>query len=138
MTPGVENQPAKAPQGLSRLGRALRYSFAGFRHALRNEAALREEIVLFVLLAPASLFFPVSRVEHLLLVASMLIVILVEFLNSAIEAAIDRISTERHALSGQAKDMGSAAVLVSLVLWALVWGVILVPVLRSWLSRSPA
>lgn len=112
---------------IRRLVDACRYSHAGFRHAIRNEAAIREELVLLAALTPASAFFHVSATEHVMLVLSMMLVVLVEFLNSAIESAVDRISLELHPLAGQAKDLGSAAVLISLLMWALTWGAIVGP-----------
>jgi diacylglycerol kinase (ATP) len=118
--------------GVRRLIGACRYSHAGFRHAIRHETAIRQELVLSAILAPVSALLHVSMIEHLLLVLALMLVVLVEFLNSAIEATVDRISTERHPLAGQAKDLGSAAVLVAIVMWALTWGVIVGPlVIRS-------
>jgi len=113
--------------GLRRLVDALRYSGLGLRHALRHETAIRQELLLMALLTPVSLCLHVGRLEHLLLILSMLLVVLVEFLNSAVESAVDRISTDPHPLSGQAKDLGSAAVLIALIMWALTWGVIAGP-----------
>jgi diacylglycerol kinase (ATP) len=83
------------------------------------------------LLTPVSLCLHVGRLEHLLLILSMLLVVLVEFLNSAVESAVDRISTDPHPLSGQAKDLGSAAVLIALIMWALTWGVIAGPLAQA-------
>jgi diacylglycerol kinase (ATP) len=113
--------------GARRLLNALRYSCSGFRHAVRHQAALRQELVLLAVLTPVSLVLRISPLEKLALVLSLLLVILVEFLNTAIEAAVDRISTERHPLAGLAKDLGSAAVLVSLVMAAAAWAVIAGP-----------
>jgi diacylglycerol kinase (ATP) len=87
------------------------------------------------LLVPLATLLPVSRLERLLLVLSMLLVVLAELFNSAIEAAIDRISFDRHPLSGRAKDLGSAAVAVALLMSALCWLVIAGPVLLQWWSR---
>jgi len=109
---------------------------AGLRHALQREAALRQELFACAVLIPLAVLLPVPRLERLLLVLSMLLVVLTEFLNSAIEAAIDRISLERHPLSGQAKDLGSAAVAVALVMSALCWIVIAGPVAMAWLARQ--
>lgn len=108
---------------------------AGLRHAIRGEAAIREELVACVVLIPAAVLLPVTALERLLLVLSMLLVLLTEFLNSAVEAAIDRISLERHPLSGQAKDLGSAAVAVALLMSALCWAVIAGPLALRWLLR---
>jgi diacylglycerol kinase (ATP) len=132
-----EPGPSKATSGPSRLAHAARYSWAGIRYALAHEPALREEMIALVVLGPASLFLPLGRIEHLLLVLALLGVILVEFLNSALEAAVDRISLERHPLSGRAKDLGSAAVFVSLVMAAATWAVILYPIVRGWVRSGP-
>jgi len=130
MTVHNELRPSIGP---ARLAGALRYSIAGFRHATRHEAAFQQEVLLFLLLLPAAVLLPVPTLDRLLIVLSMLLVIVVELLNSAIEATVDRISSERHPLAGQAKDMGSAAVLVALAMTALCWIVIAGPVALAWL-----
>lgn len=107
---------------------------AGLRHAMQREAAIRQELLACAVLVPVAVLLPVPALERLLLVLSMLLVVLTEFLNSAIEAAIDRISLERHPLSGQAKDLGSAAVAVALLMSALCWAVIGGPPTVRWLS----
>jgi len=124
----------KGRVGLERLVNALGYSWAGLRHAARSEAAFREELIVAAVLAPASLALPVSRVEHLLLVLALLFILLVELLNTAIEAVVDRVSLELHPLAGTAKDLGSAAVLTSLVMGGLCWAVIVGPVAYAWLA----
>jgi diacylglycerol kinase (ATP) len=129
------DEPFKGATGLRRLVNASRNSIAGLRHALVHEAAMRQEMAGFVVLAPIALLLPVPAIERLLLVLSMLLVLLTEFVNSAIEATIDRISLERHPLSGRAKDLGSAAVAVALLMAALSWIVIAGPVLLRWLGR---
>ena len=96
---------------------------------------MRQEMLGFIVLTPVALLLPVPAVERLLLVLSMLLVLLTEFINSAIEATIDRISLERHPLSGRAKDLGSAAVAVALLMSALSWIVIAGPLLLHWLQR---
>ena len=121
---------------MRRIVNACGYSMAGLRHALQREAALRQELFACAVLTPLAVLLPVAALERLLLVLSMLLVVLTEFLNSAIEAAIDRISLERHPLSGQAKDLGSAAVAVALVMSALCWIVIAGPVVMAWLARQ--
>ncbi len=108
--------------GLERLWKACGYSLRGFRAAWRYEAAFRQELVLALLLLPAAWWLARDALELALLVATLLLVLIVELLNSGIEATVDRVGTERHELSGRAKDLGSAAVLLSLVLVALVWG----------------
>jgi diacylglycerol kinase (ATP) len=113
------------PTGFIRLIRSFGYSFQGFRFAWREEAAFRQEIALAVLVIPAGIYLGRSGVERALLVVPMLLILVVEFLNSAVEAVVDRSGTERHPLAGMAKDMGSAAVLLSFVLLGTVWLLIL-------------
>ena len=95
-----------------------------------------KEVLLFLLLLPAAVLLPVPTLDRLVIVLSMLFVIVVELLNSAIEATVDRISAERHPLAGQAKDMGSAAVFVALVMSLLCWAVIAGPVIAAWLATA--
>ncbi|MFT3664941.1 diacylglycerol kinase [Piscinibacter sp.] len=114
--------PHKGRTGLVRLSWALRHSLAGVEAALRGESAFRQEALLAALLLPAAFFIARGWVELALLLGSVLLVLITELLNSAVEAAIDRISYEQHELSRRAKDMGSAAVLLSLLLCVLVWG----------------
>ncbi len=109
-------------KGLRRVWNAFFYSVAGFRAAWRHEAAFRQEMGLTVLLTPAAWWLARTPLEFALLVGSCLLVLIVELLNSAIETVTDRVGMERHELSGRAKDLGSAAVLLSLVLVACVWG----------------
>ena len=110
--------------GIRRIINATRYSAQGLNHAWRHESAFRQEIVLMIFMVPAALWLGREPLEKLLLIASCVIVIIVELLNSAVEAAVDRMGTENHELSGRAKDLGSAAVFVSLVLVAAVWGTV--------------
>ena len=110
--------------GVRRIIRATRFSAQGLAQAWRHEAAFRQELVLVIVMAPAALWLGQSIVERSLLIAVLLLVLIVELLNSAIEAAIDRHGDEQHDLSGRAKDMGSAAVFISLLLVALVWGAV--------------
>ena len=117
----------KSKGGWGRLVRAMGYSAAGFRHAFRHEAAFRQELAAFAILTPIAVLLPITRLERLILLLSMLVVVLVELINSALEATIDRISTDRHPLSGRAKDLGSAAVMASLALAVLTWVVALLP-----------
>ncbi len=116
--------PYKGKTGLVRLWNALGYSLAGFRAAYKHEDAFRQEVLLAIILIPLALWVPVSFLGKALLIGSVLLVIIVELVNSAIEATVDRISLENHDLAKRAKDLGSAAVLVSLgnvvVIWALV------------------
>lgn len=113
--------------GLIRIIRAAGFSWAGLRAAFRHEAAFRQEMLLTLVLVPLALYLGETGVERALLAASWLIVPIVELLNSAVEAVVDRIGDEHHELAGRAKDIGSAAVLVSLILTALVWALILIP-----------
>jgi diacylglycerol kinase (ATP) len=113
------------PAGLERVLRAFRFSFQGFVHAWRDEAAFRQELSLAACVIPLGLILGRSGVERALLIAPMLLILIVEILNSAVEAAVDRAGTERHPLSGMAKDMGSAAVLLSFVLLGTVWLLVL-------------
>ena len=110
--------------GIRRIIRATRFSAQGFASAWRHEAAFRQELTLVVVMTPFAFWLGRSIVEIALLVAVLLAVLIVELLNSAIEAAIDRHGDELHDLSGRAKDMGSAAVFVALVLVVLVWGAV--------------
>ncbi len=116
------HNPHKGRTGLSRIIHAFGYSRDGLTAAFKGESAFRQEAVLAVVLVPAALWLARSWVEMVLLVGSVALVLIVELLNSAIEAAIDRISLAHHPLSKRAKDMGSAAVLIALLLCALVWG----------------
>lgn len=111
--------------GARRLIHATRFSVRGFGHAWRHESAFRQEVAVTVLLAPLAIWLGGDNVERLLLIGSWLLVIVVELLNSAIEAAIDRVGHEHHELSGRAKDLGSAAVMTSLLLAGAVWAVLL-------------
>lgn len=101
--------------------RAARFSAQGFVHAWRHESAFRQELALCIVLMPLGLWLGQTAYERLLLIACLLLVLIVELLNSAVETAIDRIGEEHHELSGRAKDLGSAAVAVSLALVVLVW-----------------
>lgn len=114
-----------------RITRAAGYSISGLRAAFRKEAAFRQELILFVVLAPVGFWLGRNGIERSLLVGSLFIVLIVELLNSAIEAAIDRISKKSHKLSGRAKDMGSAAVYLSLLLVIMVWTLVLLDTYRS-------
>lgn len=117
--------PFKGQTGLKRILNASGYSLDGLRAAFTGEAAFRQLVLLNVILVPLSFLLNVSRVEQALLIAVCLLALIVELLNSAVEAAIDRISLELHPLSKNAKDMGSAAQFVALTMIALVWAVIL-------------
>ena len=103
---------------------AFSYSMAGLRACWRQEAAFRQEAVFAVFMIPGSFWLGTNAVERALLVGSVLLVLIVELVNSAIEAVVDRVSTDPHSLSGYAKDLGSASVLLSLVIVWLTWGLI--------------
>ena len=126
---GLLESPFKGKTGLVRILHAFFNSIAGLKDAWRYESAFRQEILLAVVLVPAACLVRVTTVERALLIATVLLVIIVELLNTSVEAAIDRISFEHHSLSKRAKDIGSAAVFVALVLLAAVWGLILPPAL---------
>jgi diacylglycerol kinase (ATP) len=117
--------PYKGKTGLVRLYNAFGYSLEGFRAAYKHEDAFRQEILLAASLIPLALWLPVTSIGKALMIASVLLVIIVELLNSAIEATVDRISLENHDLAKRAKDIGSSAVLVSLINVIVVWVMVL-------------
>ena len=125
----LPRSPYKGTSGLQRILNATGYSLAGFKAAFQNEAAFRQIILINLLLIPLSFFMPVSRVEQVLMIVVCLLAIIVELINSAIEAVVDRVSMEQHPLSKNAKDMGSAAQFVALAIIALTWGACLIPVI---------
>jgi len=108
--------------GIKRIFKATYCSFLGFKAAFIEEAAFRQELLLSIILLPISFWLASSVLHWALLVSTLLIILIVELLNSAIKALTDRVSTERHVLSGRAKDMGSAAVTLSLMILMIVWG----------------
>lgn len=120
-----EESPFKGKTGVQRVWNAFHYSLSGLRAAFAFEDAFRQEALLAVLLIPASFLLPVSGIGRALMIASLLLVLIVELLNSAIEAAVDRVSLDRHHLSKRAKDIGSAAVLLALINVTIVWGCVL-------------
>ena len=124
-----EESPFKGKRGLARIVHALFNSLAGLADAWRHESAFRQEILLAAVMVPVACFVPVTPPERALLIGSVLLVLIVELLNSSVEAAIDRISFEHHSLSKRAKDIGSAAVFMALLLMGLVWALILPPYL---------
>ena len=111
--------------GLTRIIKAFGYSAKGFAACYRNEAAFRQEVAATIILVPLGLWLGGSGIERALLVGSWLLVLVVELLNSGIEAIVDRIGPERHELSGRAKDIGSATVLLTILIAALTWGLVL-------------
>ena len=116
---------ARGNRGFSRIIKATIYSWQGLRAAYRHEEAFRQEVWLCLILLPLGLYLGENGVEKALLVGSALLLPLVEILNSALEAAIDRIGDEPHELSGRAKDMGSAAVAIAIAILALTWLLVL-------------
>jgi diacylglycerol kinase (ATP) len=119
--------PFKGKTGLQRIWNAFGYSQAGFRAAYKHEDAFRQEIHLAAVLIPLALWLPASHIGKALMIGSVLLVIMIELLNSAIEATVDRISLDKHDLAKRAKDIGSAAVLVSLINVVIVWALVLTP-----------
>ena len=119
------NSPHKGKTGMRRVWNALLYSFAGLAAAFRHESAFRQEILLAAVFLPLAWLLDVPLVSKVLLIASVMLVLIVELLNSAIEAIVDRVSLELHPLAKRAKDIGSAAVFLSLVTLGMVWALIL-------------
>ncbi|MGA8005927.1 MAG: diacylglycerol kinase [Burkholderiales bacterium] len=117
--------PHKGKTGLRRLINATRYSLSGLSEAARHEDAFRQELILAAVLVPLGLWLGHTGIERALLAGSVLAVLVVELLNSAVEATVDRISLENHRLAKRAKDMGSAAVMLSLVTAAALWLLVL-------------
>jgi diacylglycerol kinase (ATP) len=129
--------PASGPrngQGIRRIVRAMACSLRGVRAAFTSERAFRQEIAVAAILIPAACALPFSAIERLALVGSVLLVLVVELLNTAIEKTLDRLSTETHPLTGAAKDMGSAAVLLAIVIMILAWLSIAGPVIVGLLT----
>ena len=117
------SKPGKT--GVTRVIHAFGYSMKGFKAAWKNEAAFRQEAMLTLVLTPVAFFIAQTPIELALLIGALLIVVITELLNSAVEAVVDRTGSELHELSGRAKDMGSAAVFVSLTLCTVVWAAII-------------
>ena len=117
----------KGKQGLTRLLNALGYSRDGLAAAWKHEAAFREEVLLLLVAVPLALYFGQDGMARALLIGSLLLVLIVEILNSGLEAIVDRASPEKHELAKRAKDMGSAAVLLALINAAVVWACVLWP-----------
>ena len=117
--------PHKGKTGLRRVWNAFFYSLEGLRAALKHEDAFRQEVSLAALMIPASFFLTADNIGRALMIGSVLIVLIVELINSAIEATVDRISLEHHLLAKRAKDLGSAAVMLSLLLGGVTWLLVL-------------
>jgi len=112
-------------RGFTRMYKAFYYSYRGFKVVLRGEAAFQQEFVSALVLLPIACLLNVTTAERVLLIFSVVLVLIVEILNTAVEAVVDRVGREEHELAGQAKDLGSAAVLLSIMLWVVVWSMIL-------------
>lgn len=127
----MENEPQvsefKSKSGVKRVFAAFSYSMQGFRTAWKSEHAFRQEVFLVVPSVIVALLLPVSALKKLALIAVLVLVLVVELLNSAIETVVDRVSLERHPLSKKAKDLGSAAVFLTLSLATATWAVIVLP-----------
>jgi len=117
--------PYKGKTGLRRLFNAFGYSMAGLKAAYKNEDAFRQEVVMAIVLIPLAIYLGDGGIARAVMVASVILVVIVELLNSSIEATVDRISLDNHMLAKRAKDIGSAAVLISLVNMAVVWALVL-------------
>lgn len=122
---GLPESPFKGKKGLIRVIHAFFNSLAGLKDAWRHESAFRQEILLAAIMVPVAFIVHATAVERALLIASVLLVLVVELLNTGVEVAIDRISFDHHSLSKRAKDIGSAAVFVALVLCVAVWALVL-------------
>jgi diacylglycerol kinase (ATP) len=123
--PATVESPYKGKTGMKRVFNAFSYSLAGFRSAFRHEDAFRQELILALVLAPVALFLEPTGVGRALMIGALFLVLIVELINSAVEAAVDRISLERHKLAKRAKDIASAAVMLSLANVFIVWGLVL-------------
>ncbi|WP_052728749.1 diacylglycerol kinase [Polynucleobacter duraquae] len=128
----IKQNPHKGNRGLTRAWHAAKNSWCGIVYAFQEESAFRQELFLFVVLSPIALFLPISPLEKCALIASLIMVLVVELLNSSVEAAIDRISFDHHDLSKRAKDFGSAAVMLALLIAALLWATICIPLVINW------
>ena len=123
----INQNPHKGNRGVTRAWHAAKNSWCGIVYAYKEESAFRQELTLLILLAPIAFFLPISPLEKCALIASLILVLVVELLNSSVEAAIDRISFDHHDLSKRAKDFGSAAVMLALLIAALFWATVCVP-----------
>ena len=121
----MSESPFKSKAGLTRVRRAFFYSMAGLAAAYRHEHAFRQEVWLAAVLIPLAIWLPVGAIGKALMVGSVLLVLLAELLNSAVEAVVDRIGSDIHPLAKRAKDVGSAAVFVALLNAVLMWGLVL-------------
>ena len=126
----IKQHPHKGNRGLTRAIHAAKNSWNGLIFAYQEESAFRQELVLLVLLTPVALLLPVSVLEKALMISALLMVLAIELLNSSVEAAIDRISFEHHDLSKRAKDFGSAAVMLALLIAFIIWTAVIFQLLQ--------
>ena len=124
----INQNPHKGNRGLTRAWHSAKNSWHGLVYAFQEESAFRQELTLLIVLTPIALLLSVSYLEKALLIGSLLMVLAIELLNSSVEAAIDRISFEHHDLSKRAKDFGSAAVMLALIIAIMMWASICIPV----------
>ena len=115
-------------KGLKRLVLAIGYSWQGLKAGWKNEEAFRQEVIVAVVLIPLAFILDVSQTQTILMIASVLLLLIVEIINSAVEAVVDLVTQEKHPLAGRAKDMGSAAVMLAVINMVLVWSIILIPI----------
>jgi len=125
----IKQNPHKGNRGLTRALHAAKNSWCGMVYAFQEESAFRQELFLLAVLSPIAFVLPISPLEKCALIASLMMVLVVELLNSSVEAAIDRISFDHHDLSKRAKDFGSAAVMLALLIAALLWATICIPII---------
>ena len=126
----IKQNPHKGNRGLTRAIHATKNSWNGLIFAYQEESAFRQELVLLVLLTPVALLLPVSVLEKALMISALMMVLAIELLNSSVEAAIDRISFEHHDLSKRAKDFGSAAVMLALLIAFIIWAAVMFQLLQ--------
>ena len=125
----IDQNPHKGNRGLARAWHAAKNSWCGLVYAFMEESAFRQELTLFIFLTPIAALLPINLLEKSLLISSLIMVLVIELLNSSVEAAIDRISFEHHDLSKRAKDFGSAAVMLTLLIATLTWAAICLPLI---------
>ncbi|QWE08024.1 diacylglycerol kinase [Polynucleobacter ibericus] len=125
----IDQNPHKGNRGLARAWHAAKNSWCGLVYAFMEESAFRQELTLFAILTPIAIALPINLLEKSLLISSLMMVLVIELLNSSVEAAIDRISFDHHDLSKRAKDFGSAAVMLALFVAALLWAAVCIPLI---------
>ena len=123
----INQNPHKGNKGLARAWHAAKNSWCGLVYAFQEESAFRQELTLLALLTPIAFILPITLLEKSLVISSLVMVLVIELLNSSVEAAIDRISFDHHDLSKRAKDFGSAAVMMALFIAALTWAAVCIP-----------